>query len=68
VLAAAQELDALADRLLSPDPVSAQGVAQARLLLTDGTGPLYRRGAAEDLRDALTRALACLDPEPDFQW
>jgi hypothetical protein len=65
VLAAAQELDALADRLLSPDPVAAQGVAQVRLLLTVGTGPLYRRGAAGDVRAALTRALACLHSAPD---
>lgn len=67
VLAAAQELDAIADRLLSPDPVAAQGVAQIRLLLTDGAGPLYRRGATENLRTALTRALACLQPVLDPQ-
>jgi hypothetical protein len=65
VLDAAGELDALGDRLLSPDPVAARGVAQVRVLLTDGTGPLYRRGATEDLRAAVTRALASLQPDPD---
>jgi hypothetical protein len=64
VLAAAAELDALADRLLAPDAVSPRGVAQARLLLTDGTGPLYHHGATEELRAAVARALACLQPEP----
>ena len=62
-LARACELEALADRLQAPDQVAAQGVAQARLLLTDGTGPLYRRGETDDLRAAVARALACLQPE-----
>jgi hypothetical protein len=65
VLAAAPELDVLADRLLAPGGVSARGVAQVRLLLTDGTGPLYRRGASEELRAAVARALAGLQPEPE---
>jgi hypothetical protein len=64
VLAAAAELDALADRLQAADAVSPRGVAQVRLLLTDGTGPLYRRGGSEELRAAVARALAGLQPEP----
>jgi hypothetical protein len=63
VLAAADQLDALADRLLAPAPVDARGVAQVRLLLSDGAGPLYYRGATEDLRSAAGRALRYLYPE-----
>jgi hypothetical protein len=57
VLVAADQLDALADRLLAQDAVEARGVAQARLLLGDGTGPLYHPGATEDLRTAAAGAL-----------
>ncbi len=67
VLGAAYELDALADRLQAPDPVATQGVAQARLLLIDGAGPLYRRGGTDDLRAAVARALASLRPELGVQ-
>jgi hypothetical protein len=60
VSAASDELSRLADELARPGPVAAQGVAQALLLLSDGTGPLhnpqsdtilsaYAAGAAEDL-------------------
>jgi hypothetical protein len=62
VLAAADQLDALADRLLSRDAVDARGVAQVRLLLTDGTGPLYHSGATEDLRAVAAGALRHLHP------
>jgi hypothetical protein len=41
VNAASHELRRLADTLDGPGPVAAPGVAQAWLLLTDGTGPLY---------------------------
>lgn len=41
VVAASDELSRLADALAQPGPVAAQGAAQAFLLLTDGTGPLY---------------------------
>ena len=44
VIAASRELSNLADTLDDPGPVAAGGVAQARLLLTDGAGPLYRPG------------------------
>jgi hypothetical protein len=64
VAAAAQEMDLLAARLLAPGPVSARGVAQVRLLLTDGCGPLYFDGSGVDLRAALARALADLEPRP----
>jgi hypothetical protein len=57
IVAAARELERLAARLLAPEPVSARGVAQVRLLLSDGCGPLFARGASADLRSALARAL-----------
>lgn len=41
VKAARDALSRLADTLDDPGPVSARGVAQAWLLVTDGTGPLY---------------------------
>ena len=66
VLAAASELEELAERLLAPGPVAARGLAQVRLLLTDGAGPLYRRGAGSELRSLVARACASL--EPQFQW
>lgn len=66
VLAAARELDRLAETLLTPGPVAASGVAQVRLLLINGAGPLYSRGAPGGLRAAATRALDAL--EPAFHW
>jgi hypothetical protein len=66
VVAAADELDRLADALLAPGPLAARGVAQVRLLLLDGCGPLYFSGAREGLRAAAMRALEAL--EPTFQW
>ena len=62
VLAAAAELDALARRLVAPAPRDARGVAQVRLLLGDGCGPLYSARAVEDLRAAVARARAALEP------
>lgn len=41
VSAAADELVGLADALAEPGPVAARGAAEARMLLTDGTGPLF---------------------------
>lgn len=66
VLAAAVQLDELTDALLTPGPLAARGLAQIRLLLTDGTSPLYYRGAPEDLRAAATRAVEAL--QPAFSW
>src|SRR5579863_623003 len=40
VSAASWELTRLAKKLAEPAPVCARGVAEANLLLTDGTGPL----------------------------
>jgi hypothetical protein len=62
VRAAATEFRALADLLVSPAPLPARGVAQARLLLGDGSGPLYRRTSRDDLRARVTEAMQALDP------
>jgi hypothetical protein len=61
VLVAADELNGLADRLAAPGPVDVRGVAQVRLLLSDGCGPLYFRGATEELRARVARALSRLE-------
>jgi len=66
VLAAAGELDRIAETLLTPGPVAASGVAQVRLLLINGAGPLYSRDAPGGLRAAATRALDAL--QPAFHW
>jgi hypothetical protein len=62
VRAAAAELQALADRLLSPAPLPARGIAQARMLLCDAGSPLYRRGSADDLGARVAAAVRSLDP------
>jgi hypothetical protein len=56
VVAAASALTDLADQLLVPGPVAARGVAQAWLLLTDGTGPLYNPRSDTSLRERAVRA------------
>jgi hypothetical protein len=60
---ARRELTALATRLAA-GPVSAQGIAQARLLLGDGAGPLYYPKTQDALRDAARSVLEALDPWP----
>jgi hypothetical protein len=59
VTAAADTIDAVTLHLHSPRPVSAEGVARLRLLLSDGTGPLYTSGHG-DLTSALRTALSAL--------
>jgi hypothetical protein len=44
ILSTRAEMLELADRLERPGPVGARGVAQIRVLLADGAGPLYRVG------------------------
>ena len=61
VFEAGAELAALSRRLAAPEPRAARGVAQVRLLLTDGTGPLYSPRAGEELRAAIRRARAALE-------
>jgi hypothetical protein len=58
---ARNELHAVADRLIADAPVSVRGVARVRLLIADGTGPLYRGARPELLRRELRSTLAALD-------
>ena len=64
VLGAREQLRRLADTLEEPGPVAASGVAQARLLLTDGTGPLYNPDSRTTLVAGAARALRELRPWP----
>ncbi len=50
----------LAGRLLEPGPVPVRGVAMVNLLLTDGTGPLYREASRADLSTLAHRAAYAL--------
>jgi hypothetical protein len=52
----------LRNRLVVPLPVPARGVAMARILLTDATGPVYSRCSRVPLAVAVENAVACLDP------
>jgi hypothetical protein len=56
------EMRELIGRLLAPGPVSAQGVAKARDLFTDGSGPVYYRASKVDLGESLRTAVAALRP------
>lgn len=51
----------LADRLAAPEAVDARGVAQVRLLLTQGDGPLYDNPQASDLEPLLRAMLSALE-------
>jgi len=54
-------LEALAERLVSGEPLDARGIAQLRLLLSDGAGPLYGHPRADDLQPALERVSVALN-------
>ncbi len=56
----APRLAELASRLLEPGPVPVRGVAMVTLLLTDGTGPLYREASRADLGVIADRAALAL--------
>jgi hypothetical protein len=56
----------LVDRLLAPVPVSAHGVALVRVLLRDGSGPLFRFESGDDLGAQVSMAIAALDPVCDW--
>jgi hypothetical protein len=56
------ELEQLAARLASSEPLDVRGVARVRTLLADGTGPLYAELDPGRLRRELVATLASLDP------
>ena len=58
-------LEDVADRLAGGEPLDARGVAQLRLLLSDGAGPLYDHPGADDLEPALQRVVAALEVRAD---
>lgn len=62
ITAAEPAIRELMRRLSTPAPVPARGVAMASVLLTDGTGPVYRGHASGVLAAAVDAALAQLDP------
>ena len=60
VVAASSAISRLAEALAQPGPVAARGAAEASLLLTDGTGPLYNSANEFSLERYALRALAHL--------
>jgi hypothetical protein len=60
VLEVEDDLRLLASRLQSPSRVSVRGVAKVRLLLTDGSGPLFYWGSTADLGDVVRDATTAL--------
>jgi hypothetical protein len=62
VVAAREELSKLAYVLAQPGPVRPAGVAQALLLLTDGSGPMYHPRSPGTLRATATKAQMSLRP------
>jgi hypothetical protein len=56
----AARLAEVACRLLEPGPVPVRGVALVTQLLADGTGPLYREAARDDLGTLVERAADAL--------
>ena len=54
--AAKDELRRLADALSEPGPVAVRGVAQATILLSDGTGALYNPDSPAGLRAGVVSA------------
>jgi hypothetical protein len=59
---AGEEVNRLAAVLSEPAPVAARGVAQAWLLVTDGTGPLYNPESRISLREKVAAATENLRP------
>jgi len=64
ILAARPAIDRLTDALYSVEPVDARGVAIARALVRDGTGPVYNPYSAQSLTDVIDHAIAALEPHP----
>jgi hypothetical protein len=54
----------IAERLIGHAPVEAMGVAQIRLLLRDGSSPLYSNSPGRELERAVRRASDALEARP----
>lgn len=59
---AADSLAELSGAMLAAGPVPARGMAMVTLLLSDGTGPLYRRSRADELVAVIRQAITALTP------
>jgi hypothetical protein len=62
IVAAELAIDELVSCLSVPLPVPARGVAMARVLLTDATGPVYNSRSRVSLTAAVEAAITQLDP------
>jgi hypothetical protein len=62
IVAASLAIRELMNVLAAPLPVPARGVAMASVLLTDAAGPVYSGHSRVSLTDALSAAVAQLDP------
>lgn len=62
IIAAEPAIHELQRSLLTSMPVPVRGVAIARQLLVDATGPVYNRRAPIDLRTAVLEAIRHMDP------
>lgn len=60
VRAASPDLVELRGCLLADGPVAVRGVAQTKVLLTVGSGPLRGRGAGDDVASVVRRAIDAL--------
>jgi hypothetical protein len=60
VLAAEDAIRTLADRLQSGEPLDVQGIAKVRVLLRDGSGPMFHAGSDTTLSDAIQDAASAL--------
>lgn len=59
--AIAEDLRALADRLIGPGPVAPRGVARAQLLVNDGWRPTDPGRSPHVMRGSVVRAITALD-------
>lgn len=62
VLLAREQIEALADLLVSSAPVDVRGIAQLHVLLRDGSSPLYYPPRAGQLEQTLCQIADALEP------
>lgn len=62
ILACESDIGEMLEAVVAPLPTPARGLAMVSRLLSDGTGPVYRRSEPAELAIALREATAQLDP------